>query len=136
MSDLLQPLADSSWLGNQSVFTGLDFHSSKLTTDHKVEIFRLDREKVRSAVGALRTLVKSLIEAEFGVKDPMATFPLVLSQIRPGETERDYRRAHVDFYSYQETLIHFTAVLYLNSPGLTGGKFNKVSGTDFINYIC
>ena len=87
-----------------------------------MEIFKLDREEIKSAVGPLRMLVKSLIEAEFGVKDPMATLPLVLSQIRPGETERDYRRPHVDFYSYQETLIHFTAVLYLNSPGLTGGK--------------
>ena len=82
----------------------------------------LDREKARSAVRPLRTLVRSLIEMEFGVENPVPTFPLVLSQIRAGQTGRDYSKPHVDLYSYQDTLIHFTAVLYLNSPALKGGK--------------
>ena len=100
----------------------IDLHTSKLTSDDQVEMLRLDREKVRAAVRPLRRLIKSLMEAEFDVKDPVPTFPLLLSQIRAGETPRDYSEPHVDFYSYQETLIHFTAVLYLHSPALTGGK--------------
>ena len=104
----------------------IDLHSYKVTTDTQVEILTLDREKVRSAVKPLRALVRSLIETEFEVKNPVPTFPLVLSQIRAGQTERDYSRPHVDFYSYQDTLIHFTAVLYLDSSALTGGKKTKI----------
>ena len=106
----------------------IDLHTSKLTSDDQVEMLRLDREKVRAAVRPLRRLIKSLMEAEFEVKDPVPTFPLLLSQIRAGETGRDYSRPHVDFYSYQETLIHFTAVLYLHSPALAGGKTTSTVG--------
>ena len=115
-------MLDSSEEGNQSVFTVIDLHTSKLTSDRQVEMLSLDREKVRAAVKPLRRLIKSLLEAELDVKDPVETFPLLLSQIRAGETGRDYSRPHVDLYSYQETLIHFTSVLYLPSPALAGGK--------------
>ena len=116
------------------MFTGHDLHTSKLTTDTQVEILTLDRAKVRSAVAPLRELVRSVIETEFEVKNPLPTFPLFLSQIRAGQTGRDYSRAHVDFYSYQDTLIHFTAVLYLHSPALKGGK-PITFGPTFISFI-
>ena len=87
-----------------------------------MEVFTLDREKARTDLKPLRMLVRSLIETEFEVKEPRLTSPLVLSQIRPGQTGRNYSRPHVDLYSYQETLIHFTAVLYLHSTQLTGGN--------------
>ena len=115
-------MVDSSEEGNQSVFTVIDLHTRKLTSADQVEMLGLAREKVRAAVNPLRRLIKSVLEAEFGVKNPLQTFPLLLSQIRAGETGREYSRPHVDFYSYQETLIHFTAVLYLHSPALSGGK--------------
>ena len=41
------------------------------------------------------------------------TFPLVVSMIRPGDTPVNYTSRHVDFYSYEDTLPHMTAVLYL-----------------------
>ena len=109
-----------------SVFTSLDLHTNKLLTDQDLRIIMLDRGKVQTAVKPLRKLINSIIEAEFGVKNIVPTFPLVLSSIREGRSVHDYTRAHVDLESYEETLIHFTSILYLRSQSLQGGESEAV----------
>ena len=105
-----------------SVFTCLDLHSNKLLTDQDIRIVNLDRDKIRAGLRPLRKLIKSRIEAEFGVRSIVPTFPLVVSSIREGRSVHDYSKPHVDLESYQDTLIHFTSILYLNSQSLEGGE--------------
>ncbi len=43
----------------------------------------------------------------------------------------EYWRPHVDILTYEDTLIHYSAVLYLSSSGqdFTGGSFNRIDYT-------
>ena len=43
----------------------------------------------------------------------------------------EYWRSHVDILTYEDTLIHYSAVLYLSSSGqdFTGGSFNRIDYT-------
>lgn len=44
----------------------------------------------------------------------------------------EYWRPHVDILTYEDTLIHYSAVLYLSSSGqdFTGGSFNRIDYTE------
>lgn len=108
----------------KSVFTSLDLHTNTLVTDEEVKIINV-REEMKAALRPLRKLVKARIEEEFGVENILPTSPLLISLIRVGLGVHDYTRPHVDMDSYEETLIHFTSILYLNNQSLRGGEREK-----------
>ena len=123
MSHLPQHMVDIKSTG-KSVFTSLDLHTNKLVTDEEVKIINV-REEMKAALRPLRKLVKARIEEEFGVENILPTSPLLISLIRVGLGVHDYTRPHVDMDSYEETLIHFTSILYLNNQSLRGGEREK-----------
>ena len=123
MSHLPQHMVDIKSTG-KSVFTSLDLHTNKLVTDEEVKIINV-REEMKAALRPLRKLVKARIEEEFGVENILPTSPLLISLIRVGRGVHDYTRPHVDMDSYEETLIHFTSILYLNNQSLRGGEREK-----------
>ena len=119
-------MADITAKNNHSVFTATDLHSNKQVTDDDVKMVSLDREEIKAAVQPLRKLVKSMIEREWGVEGVLPTFPVLLSVIREGRTDRDYTAHHDDLESYMDTLIHFTSILYLNTQSLQGGQWDSI----------
>ena len=123
LSHLPQHMVDIKSTG-KSVFTSLDLHTNKLVTDEEVKIINV-REEMKAALRPLRKLVKARIEEEFGVENILPTSPLLISLIRVGLGVHDYTRPHVDMDSYEETLIHFTSILYLNNQSLRGGEREK-----------
>ena len=123
LSHLPQHMVDIKSTG-KSVFTSLDLHTNTLVTDEEVKIINV-REEMKAALRPLRKLVKARIEEEFGVENILPTSPLLISLIRVGLGVHDYSRPHVDMDSYEETLIHFTSILYLNNQSLRGGEREK-----------
>ena len=123
LSHLPQHMVDIKSTG-KSVFTSLDLHTNTLVTDEEVKIINV-REEMKAALRPLRKLVKARIEEEFGVENILPTSPLLISLIRVGLGVHDYTRPHVDMDSYEETLIHFTSILYLNNQSLRGGEREK-----------
>ena len=57
--------------------------------------------------------IRLAIEAKSNVTGLATTFPAVLSVIRPGATPVPYTETHCDFYSYEDSALHFTSILYL-----------------------
>ena len=85
---------------------------SKVTEEQLVE----GRATVREVAGS----VLQMVESKSNVTGLLTTFPTVLSVIRPGTTPVPYTESHVDLYSYKETALHFTSVLYLQGADIGG----------------
>ena len=51
-----------------------------------------------------------------------------MTYIAGGPSSIEYWRPHVDILTYEDTLIHYSAVLYLTSSeeDFTGGSFNRI----------
>ena len=110
------------------VFCSLDFASSLKVADGLVT--KVAREKLvegRAIVREIGDGVLQMIESKSNVTGLFTTFPTVLSVIRPGKTAVPYTESHVDLYSYKDTALHFTSILYLLGAD-TGGELNMERG--------
>ena len=65
-------------------------------------------------------MILQMIQSKSNVTNLLTTFPTVLSVIRPGITPVPYTESHVDLYSYKDTALHFTSILYLQGADAGG----------------
>ena len=96
------------------MFCSLDLASSQRVSDDVVS--KLYGDGLLEAKDIVREVAEDIrlaIEAKSNVTGLATTFPAVLSVIRPGATPVPYTETHCDFYSYKDSALHFTSILYL-----------------------
>ena len=103
------------------MFCSLDLASSLKVADGRVskvagEQLVEGRAIVREVAGS----VLQIVETKSNVTGLLTTFPTVLSVIRPGRTPVPYTESHVDLYSYKDSALHFTSILYLQGADVGG----------------
>jgi hypothetical protein len=106
-----------------AVFWALDLASGGLVSDgttSRLEPARM--EEVRRLAAQLAGMVGRGLERRYNVTGLLLTAPTVLSVIQPGHTPVPYTETHVDMYSYLDTALHLTAVLYLGPGPVVGGE--------------
>ncbi|XP_023332367.1 2-oxoglutarate and iron-dependent oxygenase domain-containing protein 3 [Eurytemora carolleeae] len=92
---------------------------------------KTDLEELRVQLNIVRNLLQDKVHETFGVNHVYPTQPLGLTLITGEVSSIEYWRPHVDILTYEDTLIHYSAVLYLSSSGqdFTGGSFNRIDYT-------
>ena len=107
--------------GGHPVFCSLDLASSLKVADGKVtKVAEEQLVEGRSIVREVAESILQMVEAKSNVTGLMTTFPTVVSVIRPGTTPVPYTESHVDLYSYKDSALHFTSILYLQGADIGG----------------
>ena len=113
-------------------------------------LIKSDLEELRVQLNIVRNLLQDKVHETFGVNHVYPTQPLGktyscmydsyifylavflgLTLITGEVSSIEYWRPHIDILTYEDTLIHYSAVLYLSSSGqdFTGGSFNRIDYT-------
>ena len=103
------------------MFCSLDLASSLKVADGRVTKVAEERlVEGRSIVREVGESILQMIESKSNVTGLLTSFPTVLSVIRPGATSVPYTESHVDLYSYEDSALHFTSILYLQGADIGG----------------